>query len=93
MNENCKHSLLSAFIEDLRKKKKITIAALASEARISTKTYNHIKKGLDVRFSAYESLFFYYLEGLSEEKIRQTINGWVEEWLKTRSRDNCPERA
>lgn len=78
------HSLLSAFIERLRKEKKITIEELALEAHISTKTYSHIKKGLDVRFSAYESLFFYYMEDLSEEEIRQTVAGWVEEWLKRR---------
>lgn len=46
MNENCMHSVLSAFIENLRKKKKITIEALALEAHISTKTYSYIKKVL-----------------------------------------------
>lgn len=46
MNEICMHSLLSAFIENLRKKKKITIKDLTLEAHISTKTYSHIKKGL-----------------------------------------------
>ena len=46
MNENCMHSLLSAFIEKLRKEKRITIEELTLEAHISTKTYSHIKKGL-----------------------------------------------
>ena len=45
MNENCMHSSLGAFIETLRKMRKITIAELTLEAHISTKTYNHIKKG------------------------------------------------
>lgn len=44
MNENCMHSSLGAFIETLRKMRKITIAELALEAHISTKTYIHIKK-------------------------------------------------
>lgn len=37
MNENCMHSSLGAFIETLRKMRKITIAELALEAHISTK--------------------------------------------------------
>lgn len=45
MNENCMHSLLSAFIESLRREKQITIEELCSEAHISTKTYSQIKKG------------------------------------------------
>lgn len=45
MNENCMHTLLGLFIENLRKAKKITIKALSKEAHISTKTYAHIKKG------------------------------------------------
>ena len=45
MNENCMHSSLGAFIETLRKMRKIPIAELALEAHISTKTYIHIKKG------------------------------------------------
>lgn len=46
MNENCMHSLLSAFIEKLRKEKQITIEDLTHEAHISTKTYGRIKKGM-----------------------------------------------
>ena len=45
MNENCMHSSLGAFIETLRKMRKITIADLALVALFSTKTYIHIKKG------------------------------------------------
>ena len=45
MNENCMHSSLGAFIETLRKMRKITIAEVTLEAHISTKTYIHIKKG------------------------------------------------
>ena len=45
MNENSMHSSLGAFIETLRKMRKITIAELTLEAHISTKTYIHIKKG------------------------------------------------
>ena len=45
MNENCMHSSLGAFIETLRKMRKITIAELALEAHISTKKYIHKKKG------------------------------------------------
>lgn len=44
MNENCMHSSLGAFIETLRKMRKITIAELTLEAHISTKTYIHIKR-------------------------------------------------
>lgn len=46
MNENCMHSSLSAFIEKLRREKRITIRELTTEAHISTKTYSNIKKGL-----------------------------------------------
>lgn len=35
MNENCMHSSLGAFIETLRKMRKITIAELTLEAHIS----------------------------------------------------------
>lgn len=43
MNENCMHSLLSAFIENLRKMKHNTIEELTTETHISTNTYNRIK--------------------------------------------------
>lgn len=46
MNENYTHFLLSAFIENLRKEKRITIKEFCSEAHISTKTYSRIKKGM-----------------------------------------------
>ena len=46
MNQNSLHPLFGDFIEKLRKGRKITIAELASEAHISTKTYIYIKKGL-----------------------------------------------
>ena len=45
MNENCMHSSLGAFIETLRKMRKITIAELTLEAHISTNQYLHIKTG------------------------------------------------
>lgn len=45
MGKNFIHSSFGAFIETLRRMRKITIAELAFEAHISTKTYIHIKKG------------------------------------------------
>ena len=48
-------------------------------------TYN--KKGLDVRLSAYQSLFYYYSMDLEDDEIRQMVNEWLEEWLKVRKRE------
>lgn len=87
MNENCMHSSLGAFIETLRKMRKITIAELALEAHISTKTYIHIKKGSMPRLSAYLSLIFYYFRDLEDEEIRRVINGWLDEWFKVRKKE------
>jgi hypothetical protein len=42
------------------------------------------KKGQDVRLGAYEALLSSFLEELSEEEVKKTVNGWVEKWLSLR---------
>ncbi|GAA6361408.1 hypothetical protein K260102G11_17120 [Bacteroides uniformis] len=52
--------------------------------------YNYVwknKKGLDVRLSAYQSLFYYYSMDLEDDEIRQMVNEWLEGWLKVRKRE------
>lgn len=46
MNENCNHPIVGAFFEKLRKESKTIIKDLTREARISSSTYEKIKKGL-----------------------------------------------
>ena len=73
MNVNSDHPILGALFEKWRKEKD-----------------NYVwknKKGLDVRLSAYQSLFYYYSMDLEDDEIRQMVNEWLEEWLKVRKRE------
>ena len=87
MNINSDHPILGALFEKWRKEKDLNINTLAKEAHICTTTYGKIKKRLDVRLSAYQSLFYYYSMDLEDDEIRQMVNEWLEEWLKVRKRE------
>lgn len=87
MNVNSDHPILGALFEKWRKEKDLNINTLAKEAHICTITYGKIKKGLDVRLSAYQSLFYYYSMDLEDDEIRQMVNEWLEGWLKVRKRE------
>ena len=83
MNINSDHPILGALFEKWRKEKDLNINTLAN-------LYNYVwknKKGLDVRLSAYQSLFYYYSMDLEDDEIRQMVNEWLEEWLKVRKRE------